>query len=136
MTAIREWFLSVGFEKTPDVEVLDPVLAVQEVQGGPLAERNSEQSVSVEMRCIRISAKERFQISQGNIAKSAQVTPGDRLHGSFFAGHTGKYSGRFGLGLPRGTTRRSTCGLLVCCLEQLIEKARGYGALLPHGYLE
>ncbi|TKB71581.1 MAG: hypothetical protein E8D46_15665 [Nitrospira sp.] len=102
----------MGSKKTPDVEVLDPILAVQEVQGGPLAERNGEQSVSVEMGCIRMSAKERFQISQGNIAKSAQVTLVDRLHGSFFAGHTGKYSDRFALGLRRDITRRLTCGLL------------------------
>jgi hypothetical protein len=50
----------MGSEKTPDVEVFDPVLAIQEVQGGALAERNSEQSVSVEMCHIWMSAKERF----------------------------------------------------------------------------
>jgi hypothetical protein len=87
----------MGSKKTPDVEVLDPVLAVQEVQGGTLAERNSEQAVTVAMCHLGMIAKEGFQVSERNVAKSAQINSGDRLHGSFFAGHTGKYSGRFGL---------------------------------------
>jgi hypothetical protein len=70
----------MGSEKTPDVEVLDSVLAVQEVQGGPLAERNSEQPVSVSMCRIWVSAKERLQISDCNVTKSAQINLGDWLH--------------------------------------------------------
>ncbi len=36
IAAIREGSFWMGFEETPDVEVLDAVLAVQEVQGGSL----------------------------------------------------------------------------------------------------
>ena len=45
---IREGSFRIGFEETPDVEILDAVLSVQIVQRGFLAERNSEQAVSVE----------------------------------------------------------------------------------------
>jgi hypothetical protein len=69
-----------GLERRPDIEILDPVLAVQEVQGGALAKSNSEQTVSVETPGIWMSAKERFQISECNVGKSPEIRLSDCLH--------------------------------------------------------
>ena len=70
----------MGAKERPDIEVLDPILAVQEVQGGTLAQGNSEQTVSVEPSRTWMSAKEGFQISECNVGKSTKIRLGDWLH--------------------------------------------------------
>jgi hypothetical protein len=70
----------MGAKERPDIEVLDPVLAIQEVQGGTLAKCNSEQTVSVETSRIWMSAKKGFQISDCNVGKPTEIRLGDGLH--------------------------------------------------------
>jgi hypothetical protein len=67
-------------KERPDIEVLDPVLAVHEVQGGTLAEGNSEETVSVETSRSWMSAKEGFQILDCNVGKPMEIRLGDGLH--------------------------------------------------------
>jgi hypothetical protein len=67
----------MDLEERPDVEVLDAVplgawntvFSIHEVQGGTLAECNSEQAVSVETPCLWMSAKEGIQISECDVAQ-------------------------------------------------------------------
>ena len=70
----------MGSKEGPDIEVLDSVLAVQEVQRGALAKSNSEQTVPVETSGLWMSAKEGFQISDCNVGKSTEIRLSDWLH--------------------------------------------------------
>ena len=58
IAAIRKWPCRMGTKERPDIEVLDPVLAVQAVQGGTLAQGHREQTVSVKPSRFWMAAKQ------------------------------------------------------------------------------
>jgi hypothetical protein len=70
----------MGAKERPDIEILDSILAIHKVQGGTLAQGNSEQAVSVEASRLWMSAKEGFQISDCNVGKPTEIRLGDGLH--------------------------------------------------------
>jgi hypothetical protein len=105
MTAIGKWFCRMGSEETPHVEVLDPVLAIQEVQCGSLAERYSEQATTVTTSRSRVMAKEGRQVFKSNMSEAAQVSLCDLLLGAHWTRHERKYSGRNGPAADSGHYR-------------------------------
>jgi hypothetical protein len=81
VTPVWKGPLSVFGEEGPKIKVLDAVAAVDVMQGGPLAERDTYEPLCVEAPEIVVSAKERGEIVPGQRGETREVSVVDQFAG-------------------------------------------------------
>jgi hypothetical protein len=68
--------------EAPDIEILDPVLAVDEMQCAALAQRDRKQPVSIQATRTRLAPKMVCAVQGGEIAEAVQVPRRDAYVGA------------------------------------------------------